>query len=262
MRVRTFSAFLLHLDAPLLWAIAGWAGVVVIGLALCRAASAGDHAAAHSGSAAHRHPVSNADSFVPRKSVVVALAVVLLAMMSSPAWATVRTGNRGVTAQATRHIPGSCPEAGLRPTSVDLNLIRAAILCLVNRERAAQGERALAPDMRLQHAAQAHTDSMAYRDYFEHDGPRGDTPLSRMRAAGYLYSSQVSYEVGENIGWGTLWEGTPQAVVAAWMASPGHRANILDARFRSTGIGVSTHPPFSLARGQAGAVYTQDFGGY
>ncbi len=261
MRVRTLSVFLLHLDAPLLGAIAGWAGVVVIALALCRAAATGDHAAAHSASGAHR--ASNADSFVPRKSVVVALALVLLAMMSSPAWATVRHGNRGSTAHvAARHSLGSCAGAELRPTSIDLNLIRAAILCLVNRERAAQGERLLAPDMRLQHAAQAHTDSMAYRDYFEHDGPRGDTPLSRIRAAGYLYSSQVSYEVGENIGWGTLWEGTPQAVVAAWMASPGHRANILDARFRSTGIGVSTHPPFSLARGQAGAVYTQDFGGY
>ena len=197
---------------------------------------------------------------MPRKSVVVALALVLLAMMSSPAWAAIRPAGRGIA--AARRSPGSCPGAELRPTSVDLNLIRAAILCLVNRERAAQGERLLAPNTRLQHAAQAHTDSMAYRDYFEHVGPRGDTPLSRIRAAGYLYSSQVSYEVGENIGWGTLWEGTPEAVVAAWMASPGHRANILDARFRSTGIGVSTHPPTALARGQAGAIYTQDFGGY
>ncbi len=261
MRVSALSAFLLHLDAPILWVIAGWAGVVVLALALCRAAAAGDHAAARSASRVHR--VGNADSFVPRKSVVVALALVLLAMMSSPAWATARPGNRAGTAHvAARHNPGSCPGAELWPSSLDLNLIRAAILCLVNRERAAEGERLLEPDTRLQHAAQAHTDSMAYRDYFEHDGPRGDTPLSRIRAAGYLLSSHIAFEVGENIGWGTLWEGTPRAVVAAWMASPGHRANILDARFRSTGIGVSTHPPLSLAGGQAGAIYTQDFGGY
>jgi uncharacterized protein YkwD len=45
------------------------------------------------------------------------------------------------------------------------------------------------------------------------------------------------------------------------MASPRHRANILDARFRDTAVGVSPHPPSSLARGQAGAIYTQDFGG-
>lgn len=259
MRVCTLSALLLHLDAPLV-GLVGWAAVLVIAVALCRAAAAGDRAAAHSASRTQRAP--NPDSFVPRKSVVFALAVVLLAMMSSPAWASVRHRSRGATSRVTRRAAGSCAGAEMQPSSIDLNAIRAAVLCLVNRERAAQGERRLTPDVRLQHAAQAHTDNMAYRDYFEHVGPRGDTPLSRIRASGYLYSSQVSYEVGENIGWGTLWEGTPEAVVAAWMASPGHRANILDARFRSTGIGVSTHPPFSLARGQAGAVYTQDFGGY
>ena len=60
--------------------------------------------------------------------------------------------------------------------------------------------------------------------------------------------------------WGTLWLATPQAIVNAWMASPGHRANILDAAYRETGVGVSPQPPASLAEGQAGAIYTQDFG--
>ena len=64
-----------------------------------------------------------------------------------------------------------------------------------------------------------------------------------MRAVGYISSSRVGYEVGENIAWGTLYLATPRAIVAAWMASPGHRANILDARYRETGIGVSPHPP-------------------
>jgi uncharacterized protein YkwD len=44
------------------------------------------------------------------------------------------------------------------------------------------------------------------------------------------------------------------------MSSPGHRANILNSRYRDTGIGVSPHPLASFAHGQAGAVYTQDFG--
>ncbi len=101
---------------------------------------------------------------------------------------------------------------------------------------------------------------MAFEDYFEHVGPRGETPLSRMRASGYIYSSQIGYEVGENIGWGTLWHATAHAIVAAWMASPEHRAIILDARFRNTGVGVSSHPPSSLAHRQRGAIYTQDFG--
>jgi len=119
----------------------------------------------------------------------------------------------------------------------------------------------LVPNGRLEHAAQAHTESMAIDDYVGHVGPQGETPLSRMRATSHVPGRQIGYEVGENIGWGTLWEATPSAIVAGWMASPGHRANILDARFRDTAVGVSAHPPASLACGQAGAIYTQDFVG-
>ena len=96
--------------------------------------------------------------------------------------------------------------------------------------------------------------------YIGHTSRRGGTPLSRMRAGGYLYSSRVGYELGENIGWGTLWLATPRAIVAAWMASPGHRENILDPRYRDTAVGVAPRAPQALAHGQAGAIYTQDFG--
>jgi uncharacterized protein YkwD len=154
----------------------------------------------------------------------------------------------------------ACPNASLIPTAQNIESVRAATLCLVNRERTANGVNPLQSVSTLQDSAQRHTDSMAFGDYFEHNGPGGDTPASRMRASGYIYSSRVGYEIGENIGWGTLWLATPRAIVAAWMASPGHRANILDSNFHDTGIGVSAHPPESLARGQAGAVYTQDFG--
>jgi uncharacterized protein YkwD len=203
-------------------------------------------------------------SVVPRTRLVVALAVALLAVallavVASPAGATVhRLTKRDIMA---RRIPSSCPGARLQPTGRDLGSIRAATLCLVNRERAGQGERPLAPNGRLEQAAQTHTESMACGDYFEDDGPHGETPLSRMRASGYVHSSHIGHKVGENIGWGTLRLATPGAIVAAWMASPGHRANILNPRFRDTAVGVSPHPPSSLARGQAGAIYTQDFGG-
>jgi uncharacterized protein YkwD len=139
-------------------------------------------------------------------------------------------------------------------------LIDAATLCLVNRERTSRGETALRPNGDLQASAQRHSSEMSAGDYFEHDGPGGSTPLSRMRAAGYIFSSRIGYAVGENIAWGTLWLATPKAIVAGWMASPGHRANILDATFKDTGVGVSPHPVASLANGQAGAIYTQDFG--
>jgi uncharacterized protein YkwD len=101
---------------------------------------------------------------------------------------------------------------------------------------------------------------MAARNYFEHVGAGGDTPLRRIRAAGYIFSSRLGYELGENIAVGTLWEATPRAIVAAWMTSPEHRANILDRNFRDTAIGVFPRAPAELSHGEAGAVYTQEFG--
>jgi uncharacterized protein YkwD len=154
---------------------------------------------------------------------------------------------------------GHCRAASLQPTATNVALVRAATLCLVNRERSRHGERLLRWNIALVRAAQAHTMSMAFGDYFEHIGPHGETPLSRMRHDGYISSSRLGFEVGENIGWGSLWLGTPRAVVSVWMHSPGHRANILDGRFRDTGIGVSPHTNL-LAHGQPGGIYTQDFG--
>jgi uncharacterized protein YkwD len=154
----------------------------------------------------------------------------------------------------------TCPGADLRPTKEDIEAVRTATLCLVDQERTNHGEAALQSNANLQQSAQGHTESMVSDDYFEHDSPSGDTPLSRITASGYIFSSHVGYEIGENIGWGTLSLSTPRAIVAAWMASPGHRANILDARFRDTAIGVSPRVPSSLGQGQLGGIYTQDFG--
>jgi uncharacterized protein YkwD len=154
---------------------------------------------------------------------------------------------------------GHCPYATLAPSRYDVAKVRAATLCLINRERAARGERALHWNGHLVTAAQSHTTSMAFGNYFEHLGPRGDTPLMRMRHTGYISSPRLGFEIAENIGWGSLWLGTPKSIVATWMASAGHRDNILDPHFRDTGIGVSPHTN-GLANGQRGGIYTQDFG--
>jgi uncharacterized protein YkwD len=171
-----------------------------------------------------------------------------------------RRGRQAKHPLAPAHAGDACPGADLQPTQSNLEAVRGATLCLINQERADHSEAALQLNTHLQQSAQSHTESMAFGNYFEHSGPGGDTPLSRMIASGYIPSSNVGYEIGENIGWGTLDLGTPHAIVAAWMASPGHRANILDARFQDTAIGVSPHVPSSLSRGQSGGIYTQDFG--
>jgi uncharacterized protein YkwD len=190
----------------------------------------------------------------PRFVRAFAAACVCLCASAAPALAGHHKG------RPRAHRSSFCANADLRPSASNIGLVRTATRCLVNRERVTRGEQPLTSSPRLAVAAERHTLSMAFRGYFAHVGPGGDTPLTRIRAAGYLFSAHGSYEVGENIAWGTLHLGTPRAIVAAWMASPEHRANILDRRYRSTALGVSPHVPWSLAGGQPGGIYTEDFG--
>jgi uncharacterized protein YkwD len=53
---------------------------------------------------------------------------------------------------------------------------------------------------------------------------------------------------------------TPREVVAAWMASKGHRANVLRRSFREIGIGIEIGTPVELGPAVSGATYTADFG--
>src|SRR5207237_141010 len=59
---------------------------------------------------------------------------------------------------------------------------------------------------------------------------------------------------------GTRSVATPQAVVSAWMASPGHLANLLEGQYRDTGIAIEPQVPAALADGASGATYAQEFG--
>ncbi|HXA54046.1 MAG TPA: CAP domain-containing protein [Solirubrobacteraceae bacterium] len=161
---------------------------------------------------------------------------------------------------ATATAAATCPNANLTPSPDNIEQVRTAVLCLIDQERQAHGEGALAVNAKLMRAAQRHSREMADEDFFAHVSPDGLTPLERIRASGFIPSAQDGYVVGENIAWGTLWLATPRTIVGAWMESPGHRANILDGAYRETGVGVEPRAPASLDEGQAGALYTQDFG--
>ncbi|MGW2747795.1 sigma-70 family RNA polymerase sigma factor [Streptomyces sp. NPDC001450] len=120
----------------------------------------------------------------------------------------------------------------------------AQVVALVNKERAAAGCGPLTENAQLEKAAQAHSDDMAARNFFDHTNPDGADPGQRITAAGYRWSTY-----GENIAKG---QQTPQAVMDSWMNSPGHRANILNCSFKDIGVGVH--------KGSGGPWWTQDFG--
>ena len=153
-----------------------------------------------------------------------------------------------------------CQNTQLIPEAGNLALVRGAVLCLVNTVRAQNGRDPLSPDPRLEQAAESHGKEMLELDYFAHVSPSGFTPAQRIRATGYIPSTEVGYVIGENLAWGTLTLATPQAIVNAWLASPEHLANILEGKYRDTGIDVEPEVPQQLAEGVAGALYTQEFG--
>lgn len=119
----------------------------------------------------------------------------------------------------------------------------AAVLTLVNAERAAAGCGPLRDEPRLATAGRKHSADMKERGYFSHNTPEGVTPWDRAKAEGY------DQPAAENIARG---QPTPEAVVAAWMNSDGHRRNILDCRYQAMGTGMVT--------GSGGPWWTQMFG--
>ena len=135
--------------------------------------------------------------------------------------------------------------------------IDRALLCLVNAERTSRGLRALRTNRLLRRAALAHSRDMVRRRYFAHDSPSGADVVDRVRRTGFIPRSG-SWAIGENLAFGTGPLGTPASIVRSWMGSPGHRANILQKRFREIGIGTVRGVPVAGAGG--GATYTNVFG--
>jgi uncharacterized protein YkwD len=163
-------------------------------------------------------------------------------------------------ATAAQALATPCQNVQLTPEAGNLPLIRAAVMCLVNKVRAQHGEAPLQSQPSLERAAEAHTQEMIALDYFDHISPSGLTPVQRAREVGYISNPQAGYVIGENLAWGTLSLSTPEAIVAAWVASPGHLANILEAEYRDTGIGIAPQVPADLSSGEPGATYAQEFG--
>jgi uncharacterized protein YkwD len=164
------------------------------------------------------------------------------------------------SAEIAQVLATPCQNTELTPDAEDIPLVRAAVLCLINRERAENGRAPLIVNPKLEQAAEGHCAELIADDYFAHISPSGETPVDRIRTTGYIPGPSVGYAIGENLAWGTYSLSTPQAIVAAWIASPGHLANILEAQYTETGIGVTPAVPSSLAEGAPGATYGQEFG--
>jgi uncharacterized protein YkwD len=145
-----------------------------------------------------------------------------------------------------------CANRNANPNDISTAQARQATLCLLNNERRQRGIRPFKDNRRLTLASQRHANDMSKRNYFAH----GDF-VGRIKAARYLKGAR-GYTVGENIAWGSWDYATPANIVDGWMHSPGHRANILNGRFREIGLGVARGAPVG-GQDRAGT-YVTDFG--
>ena len=126
------------------------------------------------------------------------------------------------------------------PSSVQ----RRAVACLVNWARKRDRRSSLRQPASLRRAAVLKGRGVVSCNAFSHT-PCGSDPAAALRAAGYRYSS-----FGENLFVGPWGEVSARDVVAAWLASPLHRANILRAGFRDLGV-TFVHAPRLDAGGDA-----------
>ena len=150
----------------------------------------------------------------------------------------------------------ACGGSDLVPDAGNVGTVGQATLCLINGERAAQGLSAVGENARLTAASAAFSGRMVAEQFFDHVGPDGSTLLTRLTAAGYI-DDGADWAAGENIAWGQGSLATPRSIVAAWMASPGHRANILNGDYTQIGLGIAVGSPVDTSWG---ATYTTDFG--
>ena len=163
-----------------------------------------------------------------RPIALVALALVV-ALAAGASLAPAAEADSTTTASATRIQP-----------------LEQLLLRQVNAIRQANGLGALSRSGALTRAAAFHSRAMATLGFFTHESRNGASFSARV---GRFYRPVTrGIQLGENL---AMFGGTPptaEAIVAAWMASPGHRAILLQRVFRDAGIGIVHHP-------QAGGVF-------
>lgn len=130
---------------------------------------------------------------------------------------------------ATRIYPGQkllIPQVDPKVASFEKRVV-----LLTNQARKAQGLQPLTYNWELTRMARHKSEDMRDRHYFSHQSPTYGSPFVMMKSYGIAFRS-----AGENIAAG---QPTPEAVVKAWLNSPGHRANIMNPSFRQIGCGVA-----------------------
>lgn len=129
----------------------------------------------------------------------------------------------------TSNLPGPLTHIVKQLTGSQETLKIQELIRLTNIERTKRGLSLLVENTELDNSSRVKATDLLARQYFEHESPTGETVGDLAQHAGYEY-----LVIGENLALGTFVSN--QSVIDAWMASAGHKANILDARYADIGM--------------------------
>jgi uncharacterized protein YkwD len=176
-----------------------------------------------------------------RDAPCIAITAALVALAAIPAAAAAAT----------------CAHGDDPASTLSLQDRRAALLCVVDAERASRGLPAVRENAQLSRGAQKYAADMVARQFFAHVSPTGATLTDRVRATGYLRGRR-DWGLGETLAWAQVPLDSPSSLVQAWLNSPPHRVILLTRRYRDVGIGVV--PGLTQASTLPGATAVLDFG--
>ena len=132
--------------------------------------------------------------------------------------------------QAATKLPAPLKSTDRVP-SKSATLTVEGVIADTNASRAASSEPPLAENGTLDDIATLRLDDMFTHQYFAHVSPSGESAITVASSVGYNHLA-----LGENLAEGMF--AGDQGLVDAWMASPGHRANILDTHYTQIGVAV------------------------
>jgi uncharacterized protein YkwD len=112
--------------------------------------------------------------------------------------------------------------------------LEQAVLANINALRRQHGLAPLRLSPALSAAARQHSNEMADRGYFSHDSANGSS-FDRRIASFYPMGGRRYWSVGENLLWSSP-DVDAKGALDMWFNSPGHRKNMLTARWREIGL--------------------------
>ena len=187
---------------------------------------------------------------VLRRAAAIAAAAFLLGALGLVATSIAKVGV--APAKASR-----CSFAHRSPRHVSRRHARHALLCVINKQRRRHSLSRLDSKRPLKKAGRRHSKYMERHHCFAHQCAGEPDLVRRVEHTSYL-PCNCTWRLGETLAWGKRREGTPHAIVHAWMNSPEHRSILLDRHLKQVGIGLVWGSPSNP--GARAATYTADLG--